>query len=99
MSESESRETVLAVVLEELCDIEGELLEAYRRGESLSSASLQASASVERSRRTVSLGEPLDVVGLIASVSAVEIEAEAVRRSAGRLRELLSGLPIRLVLS
>jgi len=99
MSESETGGPVFAEVLESHHDVEVELLEANRRGGTLSSSSLRAAASVERARRTVSGGEPVDVVGLIASVSAVEAEAEAVTRSAGRLRELLSRLPIRLVLS
>ena len=89
----------MSAVLEELRDVEGELLEANRRGGTLSSSSLRAAASVERARRTIAADAPVDVVGLIASVSAVEAEAEAVTRSAGRLRELLSRLPVRLVLS
>ena len=99
MSESGSGEQGLSDVLESLRDVEVELLEANRRGGTLSSSSLRAASSVERARRTLSAGASLDVVALIASVSSVEAEAEAVTRSVGRLRELLSRLPVRLVLS
>ncbi len=85
MSESGSRDQVFAEVLESHRDVEVELLEANRRGGTLSSSSLRPAASVERARRTMSAGEPLEVVGLIASVSAVESEAEAVTRSAARV--------------